>query len=497
MNALIKLLRVTHCRSTHHLFALDALPLMQTDAGSRLARILLRHHERYLAGAIDPDERFRDYQNHVIHANEGYWGGAPRVAQAWYERLQRYLRTDRLSDAAHAAGVLSHYFTDIMQPLHTEICAREKVLHQPIERSVYETYESIYRGWQEDEMRIVFQLADRPEWLGEAMLHAARFAHRKRETLLDGYSIEGFSHPPHHGLNVHCRAALAELFGLAITGTARLLERAADESEAKCHQPLPRVSLAPSFSWAMVAAPIRWPAKWLSDRGQRSETIALIDEYGRTGSLHEHLPTDVDIAHRVVQVYHDEKYWKKRRQQRLKSKLTVVRVDSDGEDQDLGTPVTVPPVAVDARQRKWLSGPLASAPSIGPKTAARLSAIDIDTIEQFLAMPAEVISQRLQAYWLTTETIRLWQGQARLKGQLEGLSDVHAQLLAGSGYTSAEAIAQCEPAKLQADVSRFALTTSGRRYLQGGKLPSAKRMARWIVDARSSWNDSQPLRRSA
>ncbi|CAN0424209.1 unnamed protein product, partial [Hapterophycus canaliculatus] len=113
---LLTILRAAHCRSTHHHFAIDALPLVGTDAGQRLVSQLLRHHSRYLTGAKDPDSRFRDFQNHVVHVDDGYWGGAPRVAHQWYDRLQKYLRQDRWSDAAHAAGVLSHYFTDPIQP---------------------------------------------------------------------------------------------------------------------------------------------------------------------------------------------------------------------------------------------------------------------------------------------------------------------------------------------------------------------------------------------
>ena len=88
--SLATILRGAACCSTHQLFALDALPLVQTDAGKRLVRLLLRHHHRYLAGATDPDLRFRDFQNHVVHVTDGYWGGAPRVAHQWYDRLQRY-----------------------------------------------------------------------------------------------------------------------------------------------------------------------------------------------------------------------------------------------------------------------------------------------------------------------------------------------------------------------------------------------------------------------
>ena len=43
---LISILRAAHCRSTHHFFAMDAIPLVQTDAGQRLVTILLRYHDR-------------------------------------------------------------------------------------------------------------------------------------------------------------------------------------------------------------------------------------------------------------------------------------------------------------------------------------------------------------------------------------------------------------------------------------------------------------------
>ncbi|MEM9589655.1 MAG: DUF4332 domain-containing protein, partial [Planctomycetota bacterium] len=129
---LLAILKAAHCRSTHHHFAIDALRHIQTEPGRRLTGVLLRFHARYLAGAKDPDTRFRDFHNHVVHVNEGYWGGAPRVATQWHDRLRRYLRQNRFSDAAHAAGVLSHYFTDPIQPLHTAQSASEKVLHRPI-----------------------------------------------------------------------------------------------------------------------------------------------------------------------------------------------------------------------------------------------------------------------------------------------------------------------------------------------------------------------------
>ena len=326
MNPLHRLLRATHAHRTHQRMALDALPLVQTSAGKRLTKILLRHHDRYLTGAIDPDVRFRDYQNHLIHVADGFWGGAPRVAHRWLDRLQKYLGAGRYPDAAHAAGVLGHYFTDVFQPLHTETSPRERILHRPIECSVEHHYESILRGWQAGEMQVLFQLSSGPAWLGEAMLHAARFAHQRRALLLDGFRIDWAAQDPRRGLHREGIEALSELFGLALTGLARVLERAAEDYEAD-HDPLPSVSLLLPTLLAGIDAPLQRVEGWFGRRAEVFAVAELIDEFRRTGDLAEHLPAEVDIAHRVVQVRRDEQRWNAQRERRLASLETVLRVE--------------------------------------------------------------------------------------------------------------------------------------------------------------------------
>lgn len=312
MKSLLRVLRAAHCRSTHHLFAVDALPLVQTAPGRRLVRLLLRHHRRYLAGAVDPDERFRDFQNHVIHVADGGWGGAPRVADQWYDALQRSLRRWRISDAAHAAGVLSHYFTDPIQPLHTHQCRRGEVAHAPLEWSIFRSYETIHRGWSDDEFRVVFQLGDGPDWLSEAIQQAARFAHRKYGPLIEAYRLDRAAANPSAALDAPSRQMLSELFGLAITGWARIIERAAADAESVTGTVLPNVSLV----WPMAAATVRSPdrrvARWIETSRRREAVAELVAEYQRTGSLQQHLPAEVDVIRRVIRVHDDERRWRQR-----------------------------------------------------------------------------------------------------------------------------------------------------------------------------------------
>ena len=322
------IIRGFHCHNPHHRFAWDALPLVQTDAGHNLLRLLYRYQHHYLTGATDPDTRFRDFQNHVIHTRDGFWGGAPRVAHAWYERLQRYLRSNRFADAAHAAGVLSHYFTDPLHPLHTHHDRIEKILHGPIDWSLHYGYESILKSWQQNELQVVFQLSTGPGWLGEAILHSARYANRKYETLLDGYDPTRTLDDPLGALSSDARMAMAELFGLAITGWARVLERAAADAEIARGGSLPH--FGSTFPTVVAAAriPTQWYSGWSQDRLLRSEIAELLEEWRVTGMVEKNLPVEVDIVHRVIRVRADEKNWNRQRRDRLNSRRTTIGVNS-------------------------------------------------------------------------------------------------------------------------------------------------------------------------
>ncbi|TWU58447.1 hypothetical protein Poly51_12250 [Rubripirellula tenax] len=511
MNLLHSILRAAHCRSTHHYFAIDALPMVQTDAGKRLVDVLLRYHGRYLTGAKDPDVRFRDYQNHVIHVTDGYWGGAPRVAHVWYDRLQRKLRSGKLGDAAHAAGVLSHYFTDPMMPLHTQQCEREKVLHRPIEWSITRSYDEIFRAWREDEMRVVFTLSNNVGWLGEAILHGARFANRSYAPLLDTYDLERGRVRPPDGLGLVARRSLAEVFGLAITGWARVLERAAGDAEAAMGCPIPKRSLSVGAALAAVRSPFRWWVKRVEEHREQDAIASLVSEFQRTGMLVKNLPADVDIVHRVNKVYQDEKT---SRENRLSKRAAALAAEPVSRPATASAAITKPatvlahprsvdrnlkdrPATIPFKPRRVVAkvlGPvrpcrlsrqhtLVDAPSIGPKTAERFAAIEIHTVADFLDQSAAKIAEALMTYWITTDTVTQWQWQAKLMCEIPGLMARDCQMLAGARYDAAATIAVCEADVLHQEVSAFAATPTGRRYLRGTDPPKLADVRRWIASA--------------
>ena len=296
-----------HAIGTHQRFAIDALNLVRGDAGNRLCRWLLRHHRAYRRGAIDPDIRFRDFHNHILHAREGFWGGAVRVGQQWYERLKEHLAAERFREAAHAAGVLSHYVTDMLQPLHTAADPREALVHRPMEWSIESSYDQITSLGGQMGLRVDIQLARHDGWLGELMVEAARLSECHFDRLVRRYRFQEGVQNPHLGLDTVATETLAELFAVAVAAWARVLQRVAEDNERDTGYAIPACNLGMATAHAFVTVPF---AAWRRRIRSQLQTVAirgLAEEYFRTGQLCDHLPAEVDIKQRVIRVYHDER----------------------------------------------------------------------------------------------------------------------------------------------------------------------------------------------
>ncbi|MEM9365468.1 MAG: DUF4332 domain-containing protein [Planctomycetota bacterium] len=497
MQTLLSILRATHCRSVHHHFAVDALPLVGTQPGKRLVQHLLQHNHRYLTGAKDPDTRFRDFQNHVVHVDDGYWGGAPRVAHQWYDRLQKYLSQNRFDDAAHAAGVLSHYFTDPLQPLHTAQSAVEAVLHRPIEWSVNRNYHNLFRAWRQDSERVLFRLSDRPGWLGDAILQSARFANRHYETLLNHYDLAVGRSRPAEGFDKRGNEVLSDLIGLAITGWARVLERAARDAEQRLGNPLPKASTSVAAVLATLRVPSRVWLRRIEDRRTRSKVAALVDEFHRTGKVVENLPSEVRVVGMVRSIAEREREYNAQRKQLRELHSQVVAGDPKPPPTEVEeslriapeiTPTEAPPQILafetpDDAIRLHVHDPLVDAPSIGPKTAARFAKLGIHQVGEFLATDPPTVASRLDVSWITSDTVHAWRCQAMLMCLLPRMLARECQLLVGAGYPTLQSIATADNSDLQRDLDTYASTNAGARHLRGAQPPTSERISGIQTDA--------------
>ncbi len=213
-----------------------------------------------LEGSKDPDNRFKDFKNHVLHVKDGYWGGAPEKVQNWYQHLVAALKESNWSEAAYAAGVLSHYYTDPIQPFHTGQTAAENNIHRAVEWSINRSYDALKRIADRAMRSIDVPVREGEGWLKEMTCDGAEFSHRYYEKLIAHYDItRGVTDPP-SGLDDIARKFVAELIAYASTGFARILDRAFTESGVTP----PDVELALDTLIATLQIPIKMVQKRLS-----------------------------------------------------------------------------------------------------------------------------------------------------------------------------------------------------------------------------------------
>ena len=96
----------------------------------------------------DPDTVYHDFVNHVYQVVGRPYGSSPtKVASLFSEAVDELRRGDRPA-ASRTFGLLSHYYSDTCQPLHTEQTTAEKKVHAPYESAVDRSLRSPADGAQ-------------------------------------------------------------------------------------------------------------------------------------------------------------------------------------------------------------------------------------------------------------------------------------------------------------------------------------------------------------
>lgn len=122
---------------------------------------------------------------------------------------------------------------------------------------------------------------------------------------------------------------------------------------------------------------------------------------------------------------------------------------------------------------------IVKAPSIGPRTAERLTPHGIHTVRDLFAADPVDLAERIGARHITVARIEDWQIQARLVCTIPWLRGTHAQLLVGAGYTSPGDIQSASIDQLSADILMFAATRDGQRILRDGDPPDIEKIIKW------------------
>lgn len=535
MSLLYQVVFAAKARSNHHRLALDALRHLRCVDAEQWGILFLHHHQAYLEGAKAPDTVFKDFKNHVLHVREGEWGGAVEAAQEWYRRTVRALAARQWKQAVYNAGVMSHYIVDPVQPFHTHQTEEEGVIHAAVERSFSQSWKELLIILEVDlEGFPDLQLSEGADWLAEAVRAGAHAANPSYELLIQHYNVALGHKSPKAGLDQEIKDAVARLIGHASVTLSRVLERAFDEAAVAP----PKIDGSLDVVFAALSAPVAWITSKMEDtraaavvKAQyaefqaRGKVLATLHEDDATvrrlhcqevlgkplSSLNAAWPKETGKAHGLGKPPRETKRPTRRDVRRLpkadtplpgrglfntKAFRPIIAAPLSAqtpaealspEPTDMG-PIERP----DRGGKPLLAGPdpVVEAPSIGPKTAARLEAIGVATVSALLERPADALAHALNTRHITAPLVRDWQDQARLACALPGITGRDAQTLVACGVRTAEDLAGANLWELTAAAQAFAATDEGRR-LWGGKGLAEARVQGWFATARSVAQSSQ------
>lgn len=136
----------------------------------------------------------------------------------------------------------------------------------------------------------------------------------------------------------------------------------------------------------------------------------------------------------------------------------------------------------DRMKRFYLSpgDDIVKAPSIGPRTAARLIPAGLVLVRDLLVCDPADVAARVGARYITADRIADWKAQARLVCTIPWLRGTHAQLLVGAGYDTIGKLQRADASNVCAAILRFAATREGQSILRSGPPPEIDRIACWI-----------------
>jgi len=567
MSMVFRVLKGSACRGIHHRLALEALAHLRGTDGALWRNLFLRHATTYLKGAKAPDTLFRDYKNHVLHVREGDWGGAPAAAREWYRRTVRALAQQDWKQAAWCAGVMSHYVLDPVNPFHTGQTEEQNVIHRAVEFSINKSYDMLQLILVQDLGGYPdVPVPQGNDWLEQMVRAGAKYANPHYETMVDHFSFNEAVRRPARGLDQEIKDISARLLGYGTVMLARILERAFMEAAVlpprvglgftaiKAVAAAPVRKFLASMDREREHDAIRAMHREFRLTGKVRETLPEDDRMVRRlhaievlraplSSIDALWPRETGTAHGTGRPARETKKIKpvragkaatpKKETARIEPSVTLPAAPKDKPAAAMSIaertrqvaarlaparapepakpaakPAPVPATTMlqdDADPRLSHESPVERAPSIGPKTASRLTAIGIHTVDDLLQASPEDAANRLKFRHISARVIRDWQAQATLALAIPEMDSIAAQLLVAVGVRDIDDLGNADPDMLLNMLDEFCETPDGQRILRDATPPDEEELRGWIEtaqdqqarDAEEDGDDSDEDERSA
>ncbi len=508
MSVFFDLVMKSACRSNHHRIAVEALRHLKGDNAEDWRNLFLHHYTSYLEGAKAPDDTFKDFKNHVLHVRDGDWGGAPTAAREWYRRAVRAMQVKDWAQAAYAAGVMTHYAADPVQPFHTGQTEEENVIHRAVEWSFSKSYFTL-QGILVNDLGGYPQVPvpQSADWLEQMVKAGARTSNPHYETVVDHYDFKVGVKNPEAGLDQELKDIVAKLLGYATIMVARILERAFAEAAVAP----PKVNLTLDTIFAAMKVPVNAVLKTIDNLQERALVQSMYQEFQKTGKLRATLSEDdktVRALHAAEVLKQPlstlDAQWPKEigtahgtgtPPRSAKPKKVVAPKPAKAEPAPKAKAAAAPATKAaapakapqqGARPRLTVDAPVEDAPSIGAKTASRLSAVGIRTIKDLLEVSPDGAAAQIKVKHINASLIRDWQSQAELACTIQNLTSAGAQLLVATGVRDADDLAGADAETLLAMIEEYAETGEGQRILREGAPPKREDIERWIGAAKET-----------
>ena len=519
MSLYFRTLYAWKCKGTHHKLAMDALRLLEGTNPQKWRNLFLKHIESYLTGSKDPDKKFKDFRNHVLHVGDNYWGGAIKATHKWYAEARQAFADGYWKDAVYATGVMSHYLTDVCCPLHTAQSDKENIIHRACEWSVSCSYDDLIDALEEDfggYPELTLPKGD--DWLDQFIRQQAEYSYQRYTQIVEGYRFDlGVKNPP-SGLDDDIFKEFSLLLGRAGSALSLVIAQCLEESGRAA----PSVSLSMQSMLSTLSIPVFWITKKMADAEERAIVKKIYDELQRTGTVEEALPEENRVIRDLVNKERgatsspqsgkalDGKTAKapvssarkdkteETSQANRASEEETIQIDSPFATVSAGKQSERTNSEIEPKEKKQTAqaaspatrfylrkeDPIVDAPSIGPKTASRFRKIGLHRVEDFLNAVPEEVASRLNTRWITSELVTAWQQQTLLMCTVPGLRCHDAQILSGVGIETKLDLAEMNAEDLLPLVNEFVSSSEGIRILRNSKPPDLEEVSQWIANAR-------------